>query len=412
MKSRHFRPPLRIHGFSLLFLAFMLPLGPLWSGDWRRHVIDPADAKVHRSGADGVKTGDLDGDGRLDLVTGWEEGCKVRVCLHPGPAKVREPWPAITVGEVKSPEDAVFADLDGDGRLDVVSACEGSERKLHVHWAPAAPLPLTAEAAWTTTGFLHASLAQWWMQVLPHDVDGDGDPDLIAGSKNTGGSVTWLENPGGASSRDLGKWIVHPVAQATWIMSLELVGLQMGGHLVYSDRKGEGSGIWVAPLLPRTPWIGEPARVAAAGEEVMFLSPASIDGDGRIDLVAAIRPDAVRVYSQPEDPAAPWPQILDLAPLPADRFGSVKAAGLVDTDGDGVTEFAITCENAKGPLCGVLLASRDSVWDPVGGTEGTKFDRFEWIDLDEDGDPDLVTCEERDGLGVVWYENPAVAPAE
>ena len=29
------------------------------------------------------------------------------------------------------------------------------------------------------------------------------------------------------------------------------------------------------------------------------------------------------------------------------------------------------------------------------------------IDLDGDGDLDLLTCEERDQLGVHWYENPA-----
>jgi hypothetical protein len=42
----------------------------------------------------------------------------------------------------------------------------------------------------------------------------------------------------------------------------------------------------------------------------------------------------------------------------------------------------------------------------IGGPEGEKFDRIEMLDLDGDGDLDLLTCEERDQLGVVWYENP------
>ena len=29
------------------------------------------------------------------------------------------------------------------------------------------------------------------------------------------------------------------------------------------------------------------------------------------------------------------------------------------------------------------------------------------LDLDADGDLDVITCEEVDNLGVVWYENPA-----
>ncbi|CAN5363685.1 hypothetical protein BH23VER1_BH23VER1_20710 [soil metagenome] len=28
------------------------------------------------------------------------------------------------------------------------------------------------------------------------------------------------------------------------------------------------------------------------------------------------------------------------------------------------------------------------------------------VDLDEDGDLDLMTCEEVHHLGVIWYENP------
>lgn len=45
---------------------------------------------------------------------------------------------------------------------------------------------------------------------------------------------------------------------------------------------------------------------------------------------------------------------------------------------------------------------------PVSGKEiGEKFDRIELLDLDGDGDPDLLTCEERENLGVIWYENPS-----
>ena len=44
---------------------------------------------------------------------------------------------------------------------------------------------------------------------------------------------------------------------------------------------------------------------------------------------------------------------------------------------------------------------------PISGVvEGVKFDRIEMLDLDGDGDRDMLTCEERDRLGVIWYENP------
>ena len=54
------------------------------------------------------------------------------------------------------------------------------------------------------------------------------------------------------------------------------------------------------------------------------------------------------------------------------------------------------------------MSGRDKAWKDheISGTEGIKFDRIELIDLDQDGDLDLVTCEERVNLGVIWYENP------
>ena len=59
-----------------------------------------------------------------------------------------------------------------------------------------------------------------------------------------------------------------------------------------------------------------------------------------------------------------------------------------------------------------LLQCEGSCWSgkwnatDIGGSEGSKFDLMEAIDLDADGDLDLLTCEEVSNLGVVWYENP------
>jgi hypothetical protein len=74
---------------------------------WLRHSIDASS-----EGADGVKLGDWNGDGQLDLVTGWEEGGLVRVYVNPGEAGVRAAWETLTVGRVKDVEEAIFTDLD------------------------------------------------------------------------------------------------------------------------------------------------------------------------------------------------------------------------------------------------------------------------------------------------------------
>ena len=77
---------------------------------WVRHTIDNSSR-----GADGVRFLDVNADGHGDIATGWEEGGLIRAYLHPGPRKAAERWPLVTVARVKSPEDAVFCDLDGTG---------------------------------------------------------------------------------------------------------------------------------------------------------------------------------------------------------------------------------------------------------------------------------------------------------
>ena len=81
-----------------------------------------------------------------------------------------------------------------------------------------------------------------------------------------------------------------------------------------------------------------------------------------------------------------------------------------DINLDGEVELVVTCEHADAPLSGVMAMDQNgkNIVD-ISGPRGIKFDRMELIDLDGDGDLDLLTCEERQddrGLGVIWYENP------
>jgi hypothetical protein len=43
---------------------------------------------------------------------------------------------------------------------------------------------------------------------------------------------------------------------------------------------------------------------------------------------------------------------------------------------------------------------------PVSGVDGVKHDLVELMDLDADGDLDVITTEEVKNFGVIWYENP------
>ena len=125
-------------------LLVVLSVDSLSAELWRRHTIDDSSR-----GADGVRLADVNSDGLPDVCTGWEEGGMIRVYLNPGSKTSRERWPAVTVGKVRSPEDAVFCDLDDDGNTDVVSCCEGGNRTVYFHWAPDRKRYLD-ETAWNT----------------------------------------------------------------------------------------------------------------------------------------------------------------------------------------------------------------------------------------------------------------------
>ena len=373
---------------------------------WSRHTIDPSDQEAGKKGADGVRIGDINGDGLPDIVTGWEEGDAIRVCLNPGPEACREIWPGITAGRARHTEDAVFGDLDGDGRLDVISSSEGGTRTVFVHWAPGNDEELADEALWKTVAFPATEKQQRWMFCLPYDVDHDGDTDLFLGSKNENGSISWLENPGNIIARDAEKWCLHRITDAAWIMTLKVLSSDGNNYLLASDRKGSNSGIYLIPLLNDSPFFGKARLIAASGEEVMFLDVARLDDDDHLDIIASIKPNQTRIFYQPESILAPWVDSSDLDPYSQDLYGNAKAVKVGDLSGDKIPDFVITCEQANGTKHGAFISNVFSEITEVSGPKGAKFDRIELLDLDADGDLDIITCEENDQLGVFWYENP------
>lgn len=98
-------------------------------------------------------------------------------------------------------------------------------------------------------------------------------------------------------------------------------------------------------------------------------------------------------------------------PIP-EQAGTAKAVRAGDMDGDGKLDLVFSCERARGELSGVMWLSHGGGnwgnWEAhdISGPDGVKFDLVELLDLDDDGDLDVLTCEERANLGVIWYENP------
>jgi len=373
-------------------------------GPWQRHTIDDTS-----DGADGVRLGDANHDGLMDIVTGWEEGGIVRLYINPGPEAARETWPAVTVGPARNVEDAVLVDLDGDGMLDVVSSCEGNTRTMYVHWSPSDAEDLLDPDAWVTEAIPATAGLQQWMYCLPLDVDRNGRTDLVVGSKNAGAAVGWLESP--EDPRDLAAWQYRRICDAGWIMTLApippLFQSQVNdpiGHILVSDRRGDTRGVY---LLDTVEWEQRPLATGQA--EYMF---AWAGQSPPIGIAVATRDGELHLYPHPSAPFLDRSE-RSVVPNPFGiQWGKAVAIGRVDDD--RTHDLVVTFNTQRQPdLPGVAWIHVDHDLPPdqwpaydISGPEGAKFDRIELIDMDGDGDLDVLTCEEVDQLGVIWYENP------
>ena len=396
--------------FLILFVLIVVDAAPAIADDqiWTRHTIDDSSR-----GADGVRLADINGDGLLDIATGWEEGGIIRVYHHPGFAKSRDKWPAVTVGRVASPEDAVFADLDGDGATDVISSCEGKTRTMFIHWAPANANDALHPAAWTTAAIPATADRTQWMFCVPAQIDGQPGVDLIVASKGKDGLIGWLQAP--EDPRNLNDWKLHTIAPAGWIMSLMSTDIDGDGDddVLASDRRGAGRGcFWLenpgtgGPLTK--PWRKH--TIGTENREVMFLDYGDVDGDGLQDVVVPSKPGEILVHRRRPGTTVAWET--SKIPFP-ENVGTGKSAAVADINNDGHADIVLSFENAKG-VSGVVWLEQlrsgagETTWHQhdLSGPTGTKFDFAATFDIDGDGDLDVLTCEERENLGVIWYENP------
>ena len=213
-----------------------------------------------------VDSGDVDGDGDVDVVVANHEQPN-RVWLNNGRGQFRagQEFAGTNYGDVK------LGDLDGDGDLDCVSVTGHSRNPSTVWWNDGSGL-------FTDSGQkLGPMLAR---DIVLGDVDGDGDLDAVAGTSHDRGNRVWRNDGSGKlldSGQRLGK-------SNTWGVAL-------------ADLDGDGDldlflANWEQP--DRVWWNDGSGNFSDSGQSLGAFNSADVtfadvDQDGDWDAVVACR---------------------------------------------------------------------------------------------------------------------------
>ena len=278
---------------------------------------------------------DFDGDGLLDLAVANKERYEgvdqtpaaVAVFRNAGTATdpqfdlVDLDWIALADFQIESPYPA-FGDLDGDGDLDVLVGDELGRIHEFTNVAPAGAWPeftLTALSIPEDGSGEAIDVGQFATPQL-HDMDGDGDLDMVVGEKN--GTLTLFERT------SVGSWskYVSPIHGENWgnILVENLLGIN-GYSVPALTPTSEGLRVFVANEtgtvqdfgLASDNWDAELLEVndAVFGGREGFRCAAAIadvDNDGFLDALVGIQNGGLLSYSSSTDTV-----IVDAGFLPA-----------------------------------------------------------------------------------------------
>jgi hypothetical protein len=331
-----------------------------------------------------VTVADVNGDGKLDLVTANYTTNDVSVLLGNGDGTFQ---PARNIPAGTDPRSVKVADVNGDGLPDMVvsnfypaltSAASGGAVNVLLGNGDGsfqAPQKVTT-----------ADEAPIGATVV--DMNGDGRPDLVlanAGGYTRDGTVDVLLNQTPAGSRTL-----------TFTAQASVDAGAYAGSVAVADVNGDGvpdvivgaAGVrgsydsgTVSVLLGNPDHSFQPPQTVAVGGSLTAALVADFNGDGRPDLVAATGNAVVVLPGNGDGSFRPQP-VFPAGPSP-------QAVTEADVNGDGRPDLLVD----SGHGVNLLLGQGDGSFQPPQAIPGAVGGLFAVTDLNGDGRPDLVTVD-------------------
>ena len=288
-----------------------------------------------------VSSGDLDGDGDLDLVTG-STGVYLHYFENTGTASAPEftkrsgadnPFDGFDLGLATN---SVLADLDDDGDLDLISG-SGRSYLAYLENTGTASAPAFTQRTGSSNPVDGIASGAHISPALA-DLDGDGDLDLLTGNQQ--GELAYFENTGSDASPDFSKRTgttnpfntisaeVHTDPEFADIDNdgdVDLILWNWYGKLNYFENTGSAT----APVFTQRTGDDMPLNIIAGSYAPPEL--ADLDGDGDLDLVAMHNSVELRYFVN--DGTTSEPDFI------LEQLGGPAALTLYDTGGSDTLDL-------------------------------------------------------------------------
>ncbi|MDM7926072.1 MAG: FG-GAP-like repeat-containing protein [bacterium] len=353
--------------------------------------------------------GDLDGNGRMDMLVGTADGNLVHLEQTQAGAETfvlkSEDFCGISIGEFTAP---CLSDLDRDGLADLIVGSEGRVLRHYEQSEHGSLLFGTKADSFLTDpnlGMLTPTMT---------DFGGDGILDLIVGTdegvlryyrQDAAGSTGFSLVSSMFGSTDFGFRTAPSLIDLDSDGLLDLIVGENGGHFLHYRQNAEGD----------TSFIRVTERFC--GIFLGYMAGAAftdLDGDGRIDMITANSHGRLGRYEQ--DPTDP----LSFRAVNADLLGNIDvdswaAPAAADLDRDGLIDLCVGMDKGRiwrfeqQAAGSVLLSPEEERWN---GWDVGNFARPAFTDLDGDGLIDLIIGEmsgrliraEQDGAGSAVFD--------
>ena len=319
-----------------------------------------AEPLVYSEEVNSPKIADLDGDGDFDIVVQASiSGPQLTALYNRGDG-------SFLPADAGSLYVGLVADLNGDGRADLVGWTSLTATNLAVEIAqPGGGYSLVESPVSQASGLTYGA------KIAAADVDADGRPEIVW-TFNGGTSAIWIDATGKVLS-------TKALSSTT--------GLSVAPDLD-GDHRAElyaidGASVSITSSRTGTTWATAISDCTIRG--VRFVD---LDGDGRLDLVAAAvdrSSGALRVVTFQSNGDGSFSRAADSVIAPAAGFDDI-----VDIDGDGHPDVAF--RNAGDPteyfaVGDAALGFTSSAYAiPLPDADGT----IQFAELNGDGRPDVV----------------------